>query len=157
MVDRHRAYCDQTCIRSGTDEGLLTWVPGEVGLQAALCPAEVLDEPLLAQRRQHGARALPNVGVCQQTVSGFAVGFSKLIVVLRDKALIAGEETETERSLPRPVPEDWREGRRAAGRAGPGTQHRIGGHRDTRAACLYLANSQCPSFSTNCRTESCDW
>lgn len=131
MVDRHRAHCDQTRAHSGTDEGLLTWVPREVGLEAALCPAEVLDESLLAQRCQHGARALPNVGVRQQTVSGFAIGFSKLIVVLRDKALIAGEETETEWSLPRPVPEDWRDSHRAAGRAGPGTQHRIGGHRDT--------------------------
>lgn len=131
MVDRHQLHRDQTCAHSGADERPLTWVPGEVGLEAALRPAEVLDESLLAQRRQHGARALTDVGVRQQTVSGFAVGFSKLIVVLRDKALIAGEETETEQSLPRPVLEDWRESRRAPGRAGPGTQHRISGHRDT--------------------------
>lgn len=59
-----------------------------------LCPAEVLDELLLVQRCQQGARALLNTRIRQQTVRGFAKGFSKLIVVLRDEALIAEEETK---------------------------------------------------------------
>lgn len=75
---------------------LLTWVLGEEGLQAVLRPTEVLNEPRLAQRCQHGARAPPDVWVCQQAVRGFAIGLSKLVVVLREEALIAGKGTETQ-------------------------------------------------------------
>lgn len=74
---------------------LLTWVCREEGLQAVLRPAEVLNEPRLAQRCQHRARAPPDVWVRQQAVRGFAIGLSKLVVVLREEALIAGKGTKT--------------------------------------------------------------
>lgn len=64
-----------------------------------LRPAEVLNELLLVQRCQQGTRALPDTRIRQQAVSGFAKGFSKLIVVLRDEALVAEEETKKEQSL----------------------------------------------------------
>lgn len=82
----------------GTRRGRLTWTPGEVALDTALRPTEVLDKLRLVQRRQQGARALPDPGVRQQPVRGFAVSLSEPIVVLRDEARVAEEETEEERS-----------------------------------------------------------
>ena len=64
-----------------------------------LRPAEVLHKLLLVQRCQQGTRALRNTGIRQQAVRGSAKGFSKLIVVLRDEALVAEEETKKEQSL----------------------------------------------------------
>lgn len=61
-------------------------------------PAEVLDELGLVQRRQQGPGALRNSRVRQETVGGFAKGLSKLVVVLRDEAVIAEEETKKEHS-----------------------------------------------------------
>ena len=66
-----------------------------------LRPTEVLDKLLLVQRCQQGTRALRNTGIRQQAVRGSAKGFSKLIVVLRDEALVAEEETKKEQSLRR--------------------------------------------------------
>lgn len=88
----------RACSGEGTSP-LLTWTPREVTLDTVLRPTEVLNELLLVQRRQQGARALPHLRVRQQPVSGFAKGLSKLIVVLRDEALVAEEETKIEQSL----------------------------------------------------------
>lgn len=83
--------------RSGKGTSLLTWTPREIPLVTVRGPAEVLDELGLVQRCQQGPRALRNSGVRQQTVGGFAKGLSKLVVVLRDEAVIAEEETKEER------------------------------------------------------------
>lgn len=63
-----------------------------------LRPTEVLDKLWPVQRRQQGARALPDSRIRQQAVRGFAKSLSKPIVVLRDEAHVAEEETKEEQS-----------------------------------------------------------